>query len=528
MIEKAKKWLVKPSAMSRAAILLMVTMMLSNILGLVRNIVLSKNISLDRLDAYYTAFNIPDLVFNLFILGAISTALIPVFSELLSRDDEKNAWRVVNNFFNSSILFVVICLVIAFIFMNPLINILAPGFDTQKHILTVKLARIMLLSPLLFSMSYIIGGVLNTFKNFASYAVAPLIYNLAIIIGALIAPKYHGVETVALAVVIGAFAHLFIQLPAAFSVGWRYQAIIDLKDKHLQKIYKLMIPRSIGLGINQLNFIVFTIIGSTMDKGAIAIYKLTNDLQTTPTVVFGSSIALAVFPFMTEKAARNDKVAVRNLAIKSTRMILFFLIPSTVLGVILSPKVIPLYLALGHNMVNRTDTVRAIYTFSFLILSVVSQGLIGIYARVYYAYQDTKLPMLFSFISMIFSVLMALIFKAAKLDVAGLALAFTLGSWLNFILLLIWSKKYLNHETKAQKNTSLIKILFGTLISGLVTYLSLYGLEKTISSARVIGLFSQCLIAFGFGVIIYWYILRFLKVEELQWIKNKKKTFIEN
>lgn len=527
MTEKVKNWLSKPSALNRAAILLMITMTLSNVLGLVRNVILSKNISLDRLDAYYTAFNIPDLVFNLMVLGAISTALIPVFSQLLKDKDEEKAWRVVNNFLNTTVLFLLIFLVIAFIFMDPLITILAPGFGEEKHILTVSMARIMLLSPLLFAISYIIGGVLNTYKNFVAYAIAPLVYNLSIIIGALLAPKLHGVETVAISVVIGALAHLLVQLPAALSIGWRHKMIIDFKDEYLRKIYRLMIPRSIGLGITQINFIAFTIIGSTMDKGAIAIYKLTNDLQTTPTVIFGSSIAIAAFPFMTEKASQNDRAGVADIAHKATRIILFLLLPCAAFALILSNKIIPLYLALGHNMVNWADTMRAIDTFSLLVISIISQGLIGVYARVYYAFSDTRRPMYYSFVSAVVSVIFALIFKYLNWDVKGLALAFTIGSWLNFALLYINSKKYFKVKESTAVANSFFKILFSTLISGSMAYVVLRFSEIFITSTKVFGLVGQALITLLIGVIIYWYILYLLDAKELQWIKNRKQTFTE-
>lgn len=533
MTNKIKSWLSSPTSTSRAAILLMITMVVSNFLGLARNVILSKNIPLDKLDAYYAAFNVPDLIFNILILGTIGSAFIPVFNELMTSKEEEKGWEVANNFLNVSVLIIIVVMIGLFIFMDPVTSALVPGFDPGKHNLTVKLSRIMLLSPLLFSISYIIGGVLNSFKNFIAYSIAPLFYNIAIIIGAILAPRYDNIDIIAYAVVFGALAHFLIQIPSAMALGWRYKYVLNYKDQYLRRIYRLMIPRSIALAINQMTIIVFTLIGSTLTGGAIAIYKLTNDLQTTPTMIFATSLSVAVFPYITEKANQGDKQSLERLINKSVRMLLFVMIPTAILMIIMRAHIIRLYLALGTGFDNWDDTIRAIDTFTFFALSVVAQGMITLLARVYFAYQDTKSPMTYSLIGAVSSIIFAIIFSQYGFDVAGLALSFSLGSWINCILLFWNLKKHIMISLLSLDNIlSVIKTIIIATIAGIFTRVSLeyfdvaspFGLIK-FNNHTVYGLTMQTMLAGLTGVLVFIFLGYIFQEKEIRWLFKGKKSF---
>lgn len=534
MKERIKSWLTSPTRVGKAAVILMITMIASNLLGLARNVILSKNIALNDLDAYYAAFTLPDMIFNILIVGTVGAAFIPVFNQLMTNKEEQLAWRVANNFLNISVLIIIVSLLVIFVFMDPLIRILVPGFDAQKMEMTIKLARIMLFSPLLFAISYILGGVLNSFKSFISYAIAPLLYNVAIIIGAILAPRYDSIEVIAYAVVLGALAHFLIQVPPALALGWRWRIVFDLSDEYMRKIFKLMLPRSIALAINQITIVAFTLIGSTLAGGAIAIYKLTNDLQSTPTMIFGTSLAVALFPYMSERANKNDDNGLKELISRTISLLLFVLIPITVLAIVFDARIIRLYLALGTGFERWDDTVRAIYTFSFFAISIVAQSLITFLARVYFAKQDTMRPMYFSLISAIISVGCALAL-VPHFDVVGLAMAFSIGSWLNCILLIIYLRKHIDfHFFNLPLLISVTKTAIISVIAGIFALIGLRVFNSNYNQVflgfndhTVSGLIGQTVSAGILALVVFVVLAWFAQRREMLWVLKGKKNFIK-
>ena len=220
MVKKITNALNQQNSITGASVILVITLFLSNVLGVFRDHFLTQKIPTEQLSAYYAAFRIPDLIFNILILGAIASAFIPVFTTLLSQKKDKEAWMVASSVINIAIIFLVGLAVILFFLMGYLIPYIVPGFNADYKDLTVKLARIMLLSPIFFGLSYIFGGILNSFKRFLVYSLAPLVYNLTIILGTLIFADKYSVVGVAYAVVAGAFLHLFIQVPPLLKTGF--------------------------------------------------------------------------------------------------------------------------------------------------------------------------------------------------------------------------------------------------------------------------------------------------------------------
>ena len=202
MVKLLSKYLSGKNTLTVASLILIVTLFFSNILGVVRDHYLTQKIPTDTLSIYYAAFRVPDLLFNILILGAISAAFIPVFAGLINKNQEKEAWKVANSVINMAII-VLIVLSIILVFLMPIIApLIVPGFNNEEQLLMVKLARIMLVSPIFFGISYIFGGMLNSFKRFLIYSLAPLIYNTTIILGTLFLVPKIGIMGVSIAPVI--------------------------------------------------------------------------------------------------------------------------------------------------------------------------------------------------------------------------------------------------------------------------------------------------------------------------------------
>ncbi|MBM2821062.1 MAG: integral rane protein MviN, virulence factor [Candidatus Berkelbacteria bacterium] len=477
-----------------ASLILIVTLFLSNVLGVVRDHYLSQKIPTDILSVYYAAFRIPDLIFNVLVLGAISSAFIPIFSSLLAHKKDKEAWEVANSVINTAIILLIIACAI---------------------LVTVKLARIMLASPIFFGFSYIFGAVLNSSKRFVVYSFAPLIYNVSIILGTLFLSDRIGVVGVSLAVVAGAFLHMLIQIPVVIKLGWRWQALLDWKNAYVRRIGILMVPRAIGLGANQILLLVFTGIASSLSGSAVAIYNLADNIQTMPMVVFGTSFAMAIFPTLAEKYAQKDYESFDYFLNKTLRSILFFMVP-IVFGVILLRAQI-VRLILGSGFFGWQQTIDTANTLGYFAIALVFTSIIPLFARAFYALHNTKTPMVITIITVIVSIVAGK-FLSASMGITGLALAYSIGSFINAVLLYLILRTKIK-ITEGKIIIFLIKIIIATVIMAVAIQELKLILAIFVDMRRFWGVFLQTLGATIGGGLIYILLAWIFGCEEIASVK---------
>jgi putative peptidoglycan lipid II flippase len=258
-----------------AAALVALSSLASRFLGVIRDRILAGQFGASTtLDIYYAAFRIPDLIFNLIVLGALSAGFVPIFTSLIkdfacekNKDcdpSKKNleAWSLANNISNLLLIGLAILSAIGIIFAPLLTRLITPGFGATEQDLTSALTRIMFLSPLFLGLSGVLGGILQSFKRFFIYSLAPIFYNLGIIVGALYFVPVWGLHGLAWGVVLGAFLHMAIQIPSVYHLGFRYRWKIIWRDINTWKIGRMMVPRTLSLAISQINLVVITIIAS--------------------------------------------------------------------------------------------------------------------------------------------------------------------------------------------------------------------------------------------------------------------------
>lgn len=532
-------WLLRAigaSQTSRAAtIMLALTLTASNVLGVVRDHYLAQKIPTSLLDTYYAAFRIPDLLFNLLLLGAITSAFLPVFVGAWNKGKgAQRAWEIAQTMTTISAIFTVTLAVFLFILAPVLIPLVVPSFDAERMEIVVKLTRIMLLSPLFFGFSYIFGTVLNAFKQFVAYSFAPLIYNGAIIFATLMFADRYGVYAVTWGVVAGAALHMLIQLPSVLRLGFRWKLIFSTRDPAVRRIGSLMIPRVLALGSQQLALTAFTVIGSAMTAGSIAIYNLTNNIQTAPVVILGTSFATAYFARMAELASANEKNKLGELIEQLVRVIAFLLIPASIGLFILRAQVVRLILGSGHF--TWTQTISAIDTLAWFIPGIVAQGLMPVFARAFYSIHDTRTPMIITVVSFTLMVGVSLAGTLMGAEVPVLALAFSLGSIVNAAWMLIVLSRRLPSLSLARILGSSTLIAFISAGMGFAMWLALRianGTGIQIFSQQVvpgvgldthtgIGLLIQALFASLVGMAVYYVLTQGFNVKEWQWLKTRK------
>ena len=247
------------------AIIIGAASVLSRILGLVRDRLLSMEFGAGaELDAYFTAFKVPDFIFNILVLGVLSASFVPVFIERKRKHSKKDAMMMANSVLNLIGISLVLLAVACYFFAPQLIAILSSGESVAQQTETVRYTRVMLVSLFFFGISNVMAGLLHAHKKFMVYALAPIMYNVGIIFGIIALVPTFGVMGLTYGVVLGSFLHLIVQIPAVMQTGFRYQPLLDFKHPGVIEILKLMPPRAIALGLTQVNiFISFAIASFT-------------------------------------------------------------------------------------------------------------------------------------------------------------------------------------------------------------------------------------------------------------------------
>jgi len=511
-----KKLLYKIDSITIAALLVAISSLASRFLGIFRDRILASEFGAGQtLDVYYAAFRIPDLIFNLIVLGALSAGFIPVFTRLLKKHFDNNneeAWQVASIVLNLLGIALVVLNILGIIFAPFLMKLIAPGFSPEQQKLASDITRIMFLSPLFLGISSILGGILQSFKRFFIYSLAPIMYNLGIVFGALfLVPKY-GVFGLAYGVVIGAFFHMLIQIPTVFRLGFNYRLIFDYKNKHVRKIILMMIPRSLSLAVNQVNLLVITIIASTLVTGSLTVFNLANNLQTFPVGIFGISFAIAAFPTLSAVAFDKKKL-VYNFS-NTFRKILFFIVPSSVLLLTLRAQIIRVVLGAGNF--NWEDTVLTINTMGFFTISLFAQATIPLLVRIFYARQNSSTPFFIGLGSAALNVVLSFYFSSIY-GVAGLALAFSISTIFNFFTLWLVLRFEIGNMDESKILNSVIKFSIASLAAGYIIQISKNFVVDLglVNMTKTFGVFTQGFIAGIFGLAVYLLLCAFMRSEEL-------------
>jgi putative peptidoglycan lipid II flippase len=510
--------------------------LVSRLMGLVRDRLLASAFGAgNTLDAYYAAFRIPDLIYNLLILGALSAAFIPVFTSLISSDEDEEAWKMANGIMNLAIFFIVSCSIVLAIFAPWLMRIITPGFPPEKIETVVMLTRIMFLSPLFLGISGIFGGILTSFKRFLVYSIAPLFYNLGIIIGVVFFYRFLGISGLAWGVVFGAFLHMMVQYPAAKHLGYKHswKMIRFLSNKNVKKVVMLMIPRTLGIAINQLNLFVITIFASTLAAGSLAIINLSQNLQGVPLGLFGSSFAIAVFPTLAALYAKGEKDKFINSFSETFRQILFFVIPISVLILLLKAQIVRVILGAGKfDWEDTVLTFRALEIFSF---SLFAQSVIPLLARAFYSMHDTKTPFYIAIFSEMVNIT-TVVLLIGKFQVLGLAMAFSLANIVQMLILLFVLRSRFDSLDDQKIIRSVIKISIASIFLGIAIQTFKYIVNAWVNIDTFTGIFLQLSISAFVGLATFILVSHFLKLEEFIHFKNSltrkifkgKKEIIED
>lgn len=400
--------------LARAVSIVMVAFVVSRLLGLVREAVVAARFGdSTAYAAYQAAFGLPDLLFNLIAGGALASAFLPTFTLYLTSERHGAGWRLASAVANWIVVVLGVLSLLAAIFAVPIVDhLLAPGFERPLVELTATLMRFMLISTVIFSLSGLAMSILNAYEHYLTPALAPIMYNLGILAGALFLAPSMGIFGLAWGVILGAAGHALVQLPMLRRYGLRYVPVLGLRDpeisENVRRVARLMAPRVLGAAVVQLMFLSNRIIGSFFDPAVIPILNYAWIIMLLPHGVFASSVATAIFPTFSRQAALGDRAGMQRALAQTLRMILFVTVPAAVGLFVLRVPVIELLFERGEF--TSQTTLAVAWALAFYCIGLVPHSLIEIINRAFFAVQDTWTPVIVGTIAMLGNIGLGILF----------------------------------------------------------------------------------------------------------------------
>ncbi len=424
-------------AIALAGVVVVVGVVLSRVLGFVRTGVLNAEFGAgsSELAAFNFAFRVPDTLFQLVAAGAVGSALVPVASELLAHGEMERARRLVSTITNLMVLALVPMVVLLWILAPFLVaTIVDPGGGLDQQHLTTELTRWLLLSPVLLAVGAVMTAGLNSLGIFGPPAMAPNVYNLSIIVAALVLTPFLGVGALVLGVILGAAGHVATQLPSVLRHAM-YRPVLALHDPAVRETLRLMAPRAFGLGVTQIVFFVYASLLSFMpDKhGPINYWTTAFVTLQIPVGLIGVPLGIVLLPPLAQAIARGDTERFSRLVDRSLRLLLWLVVP--LMGFMLVLATPGMTLLWQHGEFNAAAVANTTAVFVILLVGLVAHVLIALLAPIFYAGKDTRTPVMAALLAVAVDVVAALILFPF-FELQGLALAMGLGAWAEVVLLL--------------------------------------------------------------------------------------------
>lgn len=455
-------------SLARAGITVAGVYLVARVLGYVRVVVIGTTFGAGpELDAFFAAFRIPDLIFQLVAAGAVASALVPMIAGLVAKGENDRAWRVASTIANLMLLGLLAFAVVAFVAAPVLVPLITPGFAGAQLDRTIDLTRLMLLAPMFLALGAVATAALNGAQRFAASAAAPVVYDLAIIGAAVVLAPSLGVTGLAIGVIAGSLGHFLVQVPPLARIGYRYTAKIDLSDAQAKLALALMGPRVIGLGVTQITFVVMTALASGLGAGAVSAYTIAFSLLQIPLGVIGTPLGIVIFPSMARELAVGRTSHYLEILGRSLRILAFVMLPITALGMVLRLQVVELLL--GYGRFNEAAEQLTADTLLLFLIGLTAHSAIAVLARAFYARHDTRTPTVAAVLAVAVNCVLA-IALVGTLGLPAIGLAIAVAAWSEAIVLLVWLRRREPTLDVAGLASVVLRCLVAAAVGGLVAY----------------------------------------------------------
>lgn len=523
-----------------AASLLAGSMLLSSLLGFWRDRLLNAAYMPNKeaglagyvvgLDAYTAAFMVPDFMFAILVSGALSVTFIPVFNERWTKGNKQSAWQISSSMINFMALTTLAASVLIIIFADPLMRyFIAPGMSESGHALAVSMMRVIAVNPFIFAIAAVIASIQQAVGRFTFYALAPMIYNIGIIIGTVWFTNginifgwqifEGGIMGVALGVVLGSVMQLIVSAVGLVGLGFDYEFKLHWRNRGFRKVLSLLPARSVDQGMDYAVSLVEVNLASRLGDGVIRAYQQALTLHMMPINLIGVAVSNAAFPQLTEHLGNNRQDLFQKDLRQLLRVIIWMALPVSVITFFTRGYVV-------HFIRNTGDPMMA-GILGCLVVAILFRTIYHMAARAFYAQQDTKTPLNISFAAIGLNVVLAIVLSMVlKMGAYGLAWAQSTVAIIEVVILFVVLEKRIPHLFDASFVAAVLRMIVASTVAGIVCYLMLQVLPFRESDSSFFSAFPKFMIIAGVSFLAYGLMSRMLKLPEVEPIIRQVNKFL--
>ena len=523
-----------------AASLLAGSMLLSSLLGFWRDRLLNAAYMPNKeaglagyvvgLDAYTAAFMVPDFMFAILVSGALSVTFIPVFNERWTKGNKQSAWQISSSMINFMALTTLAASVLIIIFADPLMRyFIAPGMSESGHALAVSMMRVIAVNPFIFAIAAVIASIQQAVGRFTFYALAPMIYNIGIIIGTVWFTNginifgwqifEGGIMGVALGVVLGSVMQLIVSAVGLVGLGFDYEFKLHWRNRGFRKVLSLLPARSVDQGMDYAVSLVEVNLASRLGDGVIRAYQQALTLHMMPINLIGVAVSNAAFPQLTEHLGNNRQDLFQKDLRQLLRVIIWMALPVSVITFFTRGYVV-------HFIRNTGDPMMA-GILGCLVVAILFRTIYHMAARAFYAQQDTKTPLNISFAAIGLNVVLAIVLSMVlKMGAYGLAWAQSTVAVIEVVILFVVLEKRIPHLFDASFVAAVLRMIVASTVAGIVCYLMLQVLPFRESDSSFFSAFPKFMIIAGVSFLAYGLMSRMLKLPEVEPIIRQVNKFL--
>lgn len=496
-----------------STIILAIMTVLSRFFGFLRYRILTAFFSKEELDLFFAAFRIPDFIFEVLISGALASAFIPIFIKY--QKDKTLLQRKISSIINLLMIGLFFIIFLIFIFADYLISFITPGFSKKDTFLITNFSRIILFAQLPFLVAgSILSGIAQANKIFLITAIAPIVYNLMVIIFTFVFASRFWLFAPLGGVIVGGVLFFLVQLPLLFITEFRYFFGV-LEKKAIKEFVQLFLPRVFSVITTQIDLTVDLILSSFLGKGSYTIFFFAQHLQLFPVALIGISMGQAALPYLSSLFEEKKIEEIKKILIESILQIFFLTIPISFFFVFARTPIIRLFF--GGEKFDWEGTVKTAYTLSFFALSLPFHSIFYLVVRAFYAICDTKTPFFVNLFSVIINISLSLFFVfVLKLPIWSLAISFSVAIFLNTFLLLIFYYKKISGFSLSILTQESAKMYLSSFFSFCFSYPLMKLIDGLVlDTSRTINVFFLLVIVFSFFFVLYLFIAWLLNVKEI-------------
>jgi putative peptidoglycan lipid II flippase len=508
------------------AFIVMISIIASRFTGFVRETLVPNFIGVNALgDAYNIAFTITGLMYNLLIGGAIAAALIPVLSGYLAKDEEKEGWLCVSTFVNVLFIAMIFVCTLGMIFAPFLVRVIAGGFTNPDQInLTISLVRILFPSVALLMLTGLANGVLNSYRRFVASAFGPSLYNLGCSLSIIIFGRNtQNIKLIAYGIVATSFLYFLLQLFFTSKNLRFYKFRIDLKHQGFRKLLKLAIPSLIASSVVQMNILIISSFASFLESGTVTAYNIADRTWQMPYGIFAQGLGIAMLPSISAMYALNQTDHFKQTVKKSLRFIAYIIIPCSIIFIFLRVQIISTIFQFT-NRFGDDNVLLTANVLGFFSIAMLSQSIVTLLNRVFYATNDTKTPLYTGLTTVGVIFLLCLFFiHLTNFEAAGLAMSYSISSIINALLLYTFLAKKIG-SLNLHVKSFILKELIPCFVMGIFLFFASQYLFRP-DYTKIIQ-FIQLAWVSALAFVLYFASTMLLRLDEANYMKEKMLHFL--